>query len=86
MIDELRAGAPVTINNITVTPIEKVHHYDTETRQGIWVYHTREPVAVVVSASHGVEAFDMEGREMSLPQILQMAPSLADSLEGYIER
>jgi hypothetical protein len=63
-------GKPISINGITIIPIEKTSVESYGLGPARWAHGIKEPVAVVVKDASGVRAFDMEGRLVALEEVL----------------
>ena len=84
-ISEFRLGKSVTVDGVTIIPIEKVNYSANKAGHSFCLYGAKEPVAVIIASTSGVKAVDIEAREMSSHDIQKMAPGLTDIINRRLE-
>ena len=65
MMEEVRTGRPVVIEDLTITPLERVRVYSGTGGMGFWVYVYKEPVGILVDSPDGQRSIDLIGQEPS---------------------
>jgi hypothetical protein len=71
-----RAGAAVTVGDVTIVPIDQVSVRSHRMRSLIWLFAAKEPVAVVVRGPQGTQALDLEGQRLPLDELARKVPGL----------
>jgi len=74
-------GDPVAIAGTTVVPVVKLSFNCQPSCGGIFFSGVKKPVSIVVTSPSTKKAFDINGKEISLDQLIQEAPSLAEVLK-----
>jgi len=75
-MEELKPGKPVTANNVTLIPIERISINSKEMNKGYWIAAQKEPYAIILRDSKWSRAFDMEGNEVSMEYLAQVVTDL----------
>ncbi len=75
-MSDLRAGTPVTVSDVTIIPIEKTLSRSFTTKQGFWMYSSKNPVALVFCGPRGSKAVDIAGRDLRLEELVHKVPGL----------
>ena len=84
-ISEFRLGESVTVEGVTIIPIEKVNYSANKAGRSFCMYGVKEPVAVIIASPGGVKAIDVKAREMSSHDIQKMAPDLTDIINRRLK-
>ncbi|MBN2463936.1 MAG: hypothetical protein JXB43_10110 [Dehalococcoidia bacterium] len=79
--ERVTVGDPVAIAGTTVIPVVKLSFNCQPSCGGIFFSGVKKPVSVVVTSPSTKKAFDVTGEEISLDQLIQEAPGLAEVLE-----
>ncbi|MEW5756682.1 MAG: hypothetical protein AB1810_10295 [Pseudomonadota bacterium] len=74
---ELRIGTAVDVDAIKLIPIESIK---TDSFHGHGWYVRKEVFAIIVSSDEKLYAFDMEGKEMSMDELVAKLPELGEIL------
>ena len=74
-------GDPVAIAGTTVVPVVKLSFNCQPSCGGIFFSGVKKPVSIVVTSPSTKKAFDVNGKEISLDQLIQEAPDLAEVLK-----
>jgi hypothetical protein len=82
-MSELRMDKPICVNGTNIIPIEKVYLGHYALRKGYWLYGSKEPVSIVVCDAHGLRAFDVQGRGLSLTELIGKVPGLEAVLAEF---
>lgn len=82
-MNELRAGAPITVAGITLIPIERVRIDSGALSRAWWLSAAKEAVAVVLCGPEGPRAVDVEGRGRPVDELLAEVPGLESLLARY---
>ena len=69
----LRAGTPVTVGSVRITPLERVRVEGSPGRGGLFLFGSKEPVGVVISTRNGERAVDLEGSPLCLDAFREVA-------------
>lgn len=80
---ELRAASLVAVSGLILIPIEKVRSLSYIAKKGYWVNSLKEPAAVLVCGEKGPSAFDIEGRETPLSDLIRQVPGLEAVLKKH---
>jgi hypothetical protein len=75
-MDELRPGNPIVAGERTIVPIERCLFQSVAGKSGCWLSGLKEPVAVIISDSSGMRAFDPEGGEIPVVSLIRKVPGL----------
>jgi hypothetical protein len=70
-VNKLRAGAPVTVGSVRITPLERVQVEGAAGRHGLFLYATKTPVGLLISIQGQDRAVDVEGNPMPLAAVLK---------------
>jgi uncharacterized spore protein YtfJ len=79
-MDKLQAGKPLAVGNFTLVPIEHFIMHTGKGRAGCWFTAHKEPYAIIICGTHGIRAFNLEAKEVSLEHLAQTAADLASIL------
>lgn len=74
---ELRIGTAVDVDAIKLIPIENIRM---DSFQGHGWYVRKEVFAIVVSSDEKPYAYDMEGKEISMDELVAKLPELGEIL------
>ena len=74
---ELQIGKTLEISGFKITPVETIHVESDMGEQSGWWHGSKELYALVIAASTGAKAFDQDGRELNVNELLQKIPLLA---------
>jgi hypothetical protein len=74
-------SSPVAIAGVTVILVVELSLNCQPSGSGIFFSGIKQPVRVVVASPSTKKAFDITGEEISLGELMQEAPSLAEVLE-----
>ena len=80
-IDEVKAGQPVRIGEITLVPIEHTFVSCLSMAGGVVVRGSKELAGIVVVSGKNRYAIDLTGEEMPLGHSLKQVPELARLLD-----
>lgn len=75
-MEELRAGNPLTIADVTLVPIERSAIQSDIGNMGYWLTGFKEPFAVVVCDATGTHAFGIDSAEIAVDMLIQKVPNL----------
>ncbi|MCI0504814.1 MAG: hypothetical protein L0Z73_01765 [Gammaproteobacteria bacterium] len=75
-MDKLQAGKPLAVGNFTLVPIEHFIMHTGKGRTGCWLAAHKEPYAIIICGTHGIRAFNLEAKEVSLEHLAQAIPDL----------
>lgn len=76
-MNTLKVGNALTINRVTLLPIERISLH-TETMNSFrWVIAKKEPYAIILRDSKGERAIDMQGNPVPIETLTQKLPDLA---------
>lgn len=75
-MNTLEAGNALTINNVTLIPIQRVSLHTEAMNSFRWVIAQKEPYAIILRDSKGERAFDMQGNHISIESLMQHLPVL----------
>ncbi len=79
---EFRVGQPISVGNVTLTPIVKVElYYAWTTEAVVWV--SKEPIAVLMSGPGGNFAASVTSGELQLMDLLECLSSRAEDTPGH---
>jgi uncharacterized spore protein YtfJ len=76
MMNELRAGAPITLAGMILIPIERVQVNSEKQSFGYWLNATKEAVAIVICEPQGPRLMNISIEEHSLDRIFTELPEL----------
>ena len=82
-MDKLQAGKPLVAGKITLLPIERFLMHTEKGFTGYWLTAHKELHAIIISDTHGIRAFNLQAKEVSLEQLTQAVPNL-DTLLMYL--
>lgn len=78
----LRAGHPIVVDDLQLIPVESTELYGDRTAGGLMAVATKEPVAIVVRRAGREWALDLDGRELSLSDLLRDVEGLQEMMPG----
>lgn len=81
-LSEHRLGKPVKAGDVTIIPVNAIYFSADDVGGGYLVNGTIEPLAVIIVSPGGAKAVDMDGRELSHQEIVEMAPELGNAFGG----
>jgi uncharacterized spore protein YtfJ len=73
-------GSPIAIAGITLILVTKLSFSCQPNGSSIFFFGLKEPVSLVVSSPSTKKAFEINGREIPLNQLIQEIPHLASML------
>jgi len=76
MMNELRAGAPITLAGMILIPIERVQVNSEKQSFGYWLNATKEAVAIVICEPQGPRLMNISIEDHSLDKIFTELPEL----------
>ena len=76
-MDELRAGKPMVVGEITLIPIERCYIHSIPGDKGGWLYGLKEPFAIITCDATGIRAYDTASIEISVASLIQKIPDLS---------
>jgi len=76
MMNELRAGAPITLSGMILIPIERVKVNSEKQSFGYWLNATKEAIAIVICEPQGPRLMNISIEEPSLDKIFTELPEL----------
>lgn len=79
-MNKLRTGTPVTVDGITLIPIERVRIRAEKQPNTYWFSITKEAVALVICDLEGPRAVDIDAHQRSVDQFITDIPGLASML------
>jgi len=79
--ERVTIGDPVAIAGTILIPVVKLSSKCQLACGGIFFSGVKQPVSIVAASSAVKKAFDITGDEISLDQLMQEAPGLAEILE-----
>jgi uncharacterized spore protein YtfJ len=74
-------GKPVAVAGVTLIPVTKLSLNCQHIGGSISLFGIRQPVSIIVAAPSTSKAFRITGEEVSLDQLIQEVPSIAEALE-----
>ena len=74
--ETLRAGAPLTVGNVTLLPIEHVVMHATKGKIGAWISVAKEPYALIVRDGNGIHMIETNTADVSLARLRESVPGL----------
>ncbi|UCH51938.1 MAG: hypothetical protein JSV54_04125 [Chloroflexota bacterium] len=74
-------GEPVAIARTTVVPVVKLSFNCQPSCGSIFFSGVKKPVSIVVASQSSKKAFDINGNEIPLDQLIQEVPDLVRMLE-----
>jgi hypothetical protein len=78
-MNELRAGAPITVAGMNLVPIERVQINAIKQSNGYWLNAMKEVVAVVICEPQGPRIMNVGMQDFSLDEILTLLPEVKSS-------
>jgi uncharacterized spore protein YtfJ len=75
-MEKLKAGKPVTVDNVTLLPIERLTIHSKKMDFCHWIAAQKEPYAIILRDSKGIRAFDMEGNDVSIECLMKAVSDL----------
>ena len=72
---------PVAIAKTTLILVTRLSFHCQASASNIFFSGIKQPVSIVVASPSARKAFDINGKEISLDQLIQETPSLAEVLE-----
>jgi hypothetical protein len=75
-MDELRAGIPMVMGEVTLVPIERCIIQSDTGDMGCWLSGLKEPFAIIVCDTTGVRAFNTKSKKISVKSLIQKIPDL----------
>ena len=82
-MSELRVASPAVVGGVVFIPIAKASSFRYAAKNRYWGQCSKEPVAIVVCDAEGIRAFDMEGDERSIRDLLGEVAGLEAALEEH---
>jgi hypothetical protein len=76
-MDELCAGKPMVVGEVTIVPIERCYMQFVPGDIGCWLYGLKEPFAIIIFDATGVRAYDKAAIEISVSSLIQKIPELS---------
>jgi len=80
-IEEITAGQPIKVGDITLVPIIRAFVSCAGVEPGIVVHGSKSPTGIVVFSKEDKYAMNLTGKRMPIDQYLQQVPGLAEVLE-----
>lgn len=77
-MNELRIGTPVHIAGLTLVPVERIQ---VQTKGDWGLYASKEPFAVIVNRDNHKQAFDCQGEERPIEELMEQLPQLGELLQ-----
>ena len=84
-MNKLRLGKPRNIAEVMIIPVERIHISAHRMKRGVCLYGSKEVAALVIRTSCGLCAFDMNGHEMSVENLMDDMPDLKRLLADDIK-
>ena len=78
----LRAGTPVKVHDLELIPIEMTYLDSHQIADGVFACAAKEPAAVVIRSRTGDRAIDLDGRDVSLEELLRVVSGLSDAISS----
>jgi hypothetical protein len=75
--EALRAGVPVTLERVTLLPIERVVLQACHGKAGLWLSGAKQPYALIVRDAGGTRALGVEAAAISMEGLCASVPGLA---------
>ena len=82
MTEEIRGGNPIVAGKVTIVPIERCYIQSVSGEMGGWLFGLKEPLAIIICDSNGVQTFDTKALEISVESLIQKFPVLHTVLES----
>ena len=79
-MNALRIGPPITVEGVTLIPIERLRIVATRQRRTYWFNATKELVALVICEPEGPRAVDVESHPLPLYKLIAEIPELQPAL------
>lgn len=80
---KLKIEDPATVREFTIIPVARIIRQELHRKHSVHFYAGKEPAALVVLGRKRQSAYDMTGEEISLRDLLQKLPRLAEVIEKY---
>lgn len=81
---KLQTGKIVSVDNVTLVPIERTVIYSNRGKMGYWLNARKELHAIIICDDNGARAVTLEACETSLEQLIETVPDL-DPLLASLE-
>ena len=78
----VRAGHPIVVDDLQIIPVESIEVVADQALGGLMAVATQEPVAIVVRRAGREWALDLEGREITLSDLLDNVEGLQETMSG----
>ena len=79
---QLSAGKPLTINSITLIPIEETSLYSGSVKNSEFIYASKKPMALVVLSGESPKAYNMSFTEVSIEQLIEKTKGLKELMNN----
>ena len=83
-MNELRAGEPYTLGNVTLVPIERVYLQSNQWKLGYRLTAFKEPHAVIICDAKGLHVLNLDAKEIPLQTLVQKIPDIDKILATFI--
>ncbi len=80
-IEEITAGQPIKVGDITLVPIIRTFVRCAGVETGIVCHGSSSPTGILVFSKEDKYALNLNGKRMPIDQYLQQVPGLVDVLE-----
>ena len=80
-IEEITAGQPIRVGDITLVPIIRTFVSCAGVERGVVVHGSKRPTGIVVVSKGDKYAMNLTGKRMPIDQYLRQVPGLAEVLE-----
>ncbi len=79
---KMQAGNPITVGDVKLIPLERVFVHGDNSKKGLFLYVTKEPIGVVIVSPQGRSATDINGNSVPLETYLQQVSGLQEILNN----
>jgi hypothetical protein len=79
---QMQAGNTITVGDVKLIPLERVSMRSDNSKNGFFIYVTKEPIGVVIVSPHGRSATDINGKAVLLETYLQQIDGLREMLSS----
>ena len=81
-MNKLCLGTPRNIAELMIIPVERINISSHKRKKGIWLYGSKEIAALIIYTPYNLFAFDIEGQELSIEELIYEVPGLKEFLDN----
>jgi uncharacterized spore protein YtfJ len=76
--EEIIVDTPIEIAGMKIIPVIQVNTYCFSKKRNVSAYCSKKPLIVVIVNDSGTKAFDMDGSQVELDELIEAVPELRD--------